>query len=244
MVEFRTMLLFTDAFLFIIVGIVLFIRVKEAKGALLRAKVSVIMAALSAAATFIVEVAMALSYDPFSLNQNLVVKQLYIFEDLFAMLVLAFLGSFAVFATYAGSKRKWIVLLIFIIALLPPSYLTFAHSQAIVSPVSPPQPELFDFTSPPLTKIFYAICGIPLGLAPLVVFARSLMMARKRKDKVLSSRSAIMFSAVAFNEAVYLIYVFAPIIDVVALVAWIPAALFLLFAVLRITSPVQHTEEK
>jgi hypothetical protein len=244
MVEFRTMLLFTDAFLFIIVGFVLFIRVKEAKGALLRAKASVIMAALSAAATFLVEVAMALAYDPFSLNQNLAVKQLYIFEDLFAMLVLAFLGSFAVFATYAGSKRKWIVLLIFIIALLPPSYLTIAHAQAIVSPVSPPQPELFDFTSPPLTKIFYAICGIPLGLAPLVVFARSLIMARKRKDKVLSSRSAVMFSAVAFNEAVYLIYVFAPIIDVVALVAWIPAALFLLFAVLRITSPVQHTEEK
>jgi hypothetical protein len=244
MVEFRTMLLLTIAVLFIVVAIVLFIRVKEAKGSLLRAKVSVILAALSATATFIVEVAMALAYDPFSLNQNLVVKQLYIFEDLFAMLVLAFLGAFAVFATYIGSKRKWIVLLIFIIALIPPSYLTFAYSQAIVNPVSPPQPEIFDFTSPPLTKIFYAICGIPLGLAPLVIFARSLVMARKRKDKVLSSRSAIMFSAVVFNEAVYLIYVFAPIIDVVALVAWIPAALFLLFAVLRITSPVQHTEEK
>jgi hypothetical protein len=243
-VELRTMLLLTIAVLFTVVAIVLFFRVKEAKGSLLRAKVSVIFTAFSAAAAFAIEVVMALAYDPSSLNQNLVVKQLYIFEDLFAMLVLAFLGTFAVFATYTGSKRKWIVLLIFIIALIPPSYLTFAYSQAIVTPVSPPQPELFDFTSPPLTKIFYAICGIPLGLVPIVVFARSLMMARKRKDRVLSSRSAVMFSAVAFNEAVYLIYVFAPITDVVSLIAWIPAALFLLLAVLRITSPVQHTEEK
>jgi hypothetical protein len=186
---------------------------------------------------------MALAADPNSGNGNLLLKQLYVFVDLFAMLVLSFLASFAVFATYAGSKRILIIVLVFLISLLPPSYLTLSYSQASVV-VTSAHPELFDFTSPPLTHIVYAICGIPLGLVPMVAFARSLILARRRKDKVLTNRSALMFSAVVLNEAVYLLYVFAPVSDVLSIVAWIPAALFLLFAVLKITSPIKRIEEK
>jgi len=153
------------------------------------------------------------------------------------------LASFAIFATYAGSRRVLIVALVFLISLVPPVYLTFNYSLASVA-VTSTHPELFDFTSPPLTHIVYAICGIPLGLLPIVAFARSLIIARRRKDKVLTNRSALMFSAVILNEAVYLFYVFAPVSDLLSIIAWIPAALFLLLAVLRITSPVRHIEEK
>jgi hypothetical protein len=244
--ELKTTLLLVDTILFFIVGLVLYFRLKEAKGSLLRAKLSVVLTSFSASISFLISVIMALAADPYSTNENLLLKQLYVFEDLSAMLVLAFLASFAVFATYAGSKRKLIIILIFLVSLLPPSYLILSYSQAIVK--FPSVPELFDFTSPQLTKIFYAVCGIPLGLIPVVAFFRSLITARRRKDKVLSSRSAIMFSAVVVNEGVYLFYVFGyvfgPQIDLLSILAWIPAALFLLFAVLKITSPIKRVEEK
>jgi hypothetical protein len=247
MIELKTILLSADAILFFIAALVLFVRVKEAKGSLLRAKVSVVLTAFSAALSFLISVVMALAADPYSANGNLLLKQLYVFEDLSAMLVLAFLASFAVFATYAGPRRNLIIGLIFLVSLLPPSYLTLDYNLANVV-VTSAHPELFDFTSPPLTKIFYAICGIPLGLIPVIAFARSLILARRRKDKVLSSRSAIMFSAVVFNEGVYLFYVFGyvfgPLSDLLSIIAWIPAALFLLLAVLKITSPIKRIEEK
>jgi hypothetical protein len=241
MVAIETPLLLTIGLLFIAVAIILAARIKEAKGSLLYAKASVVLAALSVGAAFIVQVIMAIVYDPSSLNGNLVVKQLYVFEDLFAMLVLAFLASFAVYATYAGRWRKWIVLLIFLIALVPPTYLTIDYARAIVSPPVDVVRE-FDFTSPPLTKYFYAICGIPLGLIPILVFARALMAARSRKDKASTNRTAIMFSAIIANEAEYLLYVFAPSIEVLVLIAWIPIAIFLLYAVLKITTSPKPTD--
>jgi hypothetical protein len=243
MVELETILILADGILFFVVALVLFFRLKEAKGSLFKARVSVVLAAFSAAMSFVVSVLMALAADPNSTNGNLFLKQLYVFEDLFAMLVLSFLASFAVFATYAGSKRSLIIVLIFLISLLPPSYLTLNYNLANVV-VTSAHPELFNFTPPPLTHIFYAVCGIPLGLLPLAAFSRSLILARRRKDRMLTNRSAIMFAAVLINEGVYLFYVFAPVSNVLSIIAWIPAALFLLFAVLKITSPIKRMEEK
>jgi hypothetical protein len=227
--------------LFMVVGLTLAARIKGAQGSLRYAKASVVMAALSVSAAFIIQVIMAFVYDPSSLNQNLLVKQLYVFEDLFAMLVLAFLGSFAIYSTYAGPRRKWIIALIFLIALIPPIYLTLDYAQATVA-LATDVVRPFDFTSPPLTKYFYAICGIPLGVTPVLMFARSLVAAIRRKDRVSTNRTAIMFSAVIANEAEYLLYVFAPFIEIAVVIAWIPAALLLLFAVLRITSPIPPTD--
>jgi hypothetical protein len=245
MVELQTILIVADAVLFFIVGLVLFVRLREAKGSLFRARVCVVLASFSAGMSFVVSVLMALAADPSS--TNLLLKQLYVFEDLFAMLILSLLASFAVFATYAGSRRNLIIVLFFLVSLIPPSYLTLNYNLASVTFPIAGHPELFSFTSPPLTKIIYALCGIPLGLVPIVAFARSVVIARRRKDKVLSSRSAIMFSAVVLNEGVYLFYVFGYLLgtisDLLSIIAWIPAALFLLFAVLKITSPVKRIEE-
>jgi hypothetical protein len=67
-------------------------------------------------------------------------------------------------------------------------------------------------------------------------------MARRRGDKVLSIRAAIMLLALAMNEAVYLLYTFGTgLVETGALVAWTPIAVFLLFAVIKITSPIQRT---
>jgi hypothetical protein len=246
MVEIQTIFLVVDAVLFLAVSLVLFIRLKEAKGSLFRARVCVVLASFSAAMSFLVSVLMALAADPSSTNGNLLLKQLYVFEDLSAMLILSLLASFAVFATYSGSRRNLIIVLLFLVSLIPPSYLTLSYGQATVT-FPNPSPELFSFTSPPLTKFIYALCGIPLGLVPIVAFARSVIIARRRKDRVLSSRSEIMFSAVIVNEGVYLFYVFgyllSPLFDVLSIVAWVPAVLFLLFAVLKITSPIKRIEE-
>jgi hypothetical protein len=84
-----------------------------------------------------------------------------------------------------------------------------------------------------------------LGIAPLFVFIRSFIMARERGDKVLSNRAATMLLAVALNEAAYLFFTFgAGLVETGALVAWIPAVMFLLYAVLKTTSPIQPKEEK
>ena len=241
--EVRTLLLLTIAILFMAVGLILAARIKEAKGSLRYAKTSIIMAALSVSGAFIVQVIMALVYDPTPLAENMILKQLYVFEDLFAMLVLTFLVSFAVFSTYTGPRRRWIILLIFIVSLIPPAYLTLDYSRAIIASLVPLQSELFVLTPPPLTDYFYAICGIPLGLAPILVFARSLISARRRGDKVSTNRTAIIFSAVIANEAEYLLYVFGgPLLEIPVLVAWIPVSIFLLYAVLKITSPLKPSD--
>ncbi|WXG47373.1 MAG: hypothetical protein WED05_12055 [Candidatus Atabeyarchaeum deiterrae] len=233
MVSLAPLLMSTNAILFIAVGLILIARVREAKGSLLPAKISVVLATFSAAGTFITEAVSALNY------QNvLLVKQLYPIEDLFAMLVLAFLVSFALFATYSGFDRNVVVVLVFLLALIPPAYLTLSYNEAVVGGID--EFGTLIFSSPPLTHILYAICGIPLGVLPILVFARTFLMARKRGDKMLSNRSAIMLSAVAVNEVCYLIYVFGGgIFSLGALIAWIPAAFFLLYAVLKITSSIK-----
>jgi hypothetical protein len=244
MIAIETPLLLMIGLLFVLVALILAARIKEARGSLLYAKASVVMAALSVSGAFLIQVVMAFVYDPSSSDENLLVKQLYVFEDMFAMLVLAFLASFAIYATYAGPWRKWIILLIFIIALTPTTYLAIDYPFAQVAPPVDIVKQ-FDFTSPPLTKYFYAICGIPLGLAPILLFARSLTLSRRRGDKVSANRTAIMFSAVIANETEYLLYVFGgPSIEILVLIAWIPVALFLLYAVLKITSPLPPSEEK
>jgi hypothetical protein len=233
MVEFRTLLILTNSLIFVAVGLTLLVRVKEAKGSLRLAKISVVVAALCSASAFMTETVEALNYE-----NELLIKQLYVFEDLFAMLVLAFLASFALLATYNNPRRNLIIILFFLMALIPPLYLSLNYNLAIVMATG--LPETYNFTAPPLTHILYAFVGIPLGLVPILAFARSYMNARKRGDKILGQRAGIMFSAVALNEAMYLIYVFGGyIVEIASLIIWIPVAFYLLFAVLRITSPVE-----
>lgn len=231
MTAIRTLLLMAIAIMFIIVALVMAARIKATRGSLRLAKASAILAALSTAGSFIFEVVSSLNY-----QDELLVKQLYVFVDLFAMLVLAFLASFAVIATYAGSRRNLLLVLFFAMALIPPLYLLTSFNEAQILGVI--EPEVLDFRAPPLTYPLYAIVGIPLGLIPIIVFIRSYMTARKRGDAVLSNRAALMLSAVFANEAAYMIYAFGTgIVELAALVAWIPAAFLLLYAVLKITSP-------
>jgi len=237
MVALRTVLILVNALVFLAIGFTIMLRQKEARGSLRLAKVSVILAAFSTAGSFLTEAASALSYAAGPQNE-LLIKQLYVLEDLFAMLVLAFLASFAVFATYGGPSRNLITWLFFALALIPPIYLTFTYGLATISPSA--EPEVFDFTAPAYTYLLYALVGIPLGLVPIVAFVKSFTTARRRGDKVLSRRVAMMLSAVTLNEAVYLVYVFwSGIVELAALMVWVPVASFLLFAVLKITSPVE-----
>lgn len=237
MVALRTILILVNGLVFLAIGFTIMFRQKEARGSLRLAKISVTLTAFSTTGSFLTEFVSALSYASNPQNE-LLVKQLYVLVDFFAMLVLAFLASFAVFATYGGPRRNLIAVLFFAMALVPPIYLTFTYGLAVVSPSA--EPEVFDLTPPPYTHVLYACLGIPLGLVPFVAFAKSYIAARKRGDKVLSQRAAMMLSAVALNEAMYLVYVFwSGIVELAALMVWIPVALFLLFAILRITSPVE-----
>ncbi|WXG44744.1 MAG: hypothetical protein WED04_12055 [Promethearchaeati archaeon SRVP18_Atabeyarchaeia-1] len=232
MVAIRTLLLLTIALLFVVVALVLAARIRETKGSLRLAKASVILAALSTAGSFTSAAISALNY----LDTTLV-KVLYVPIDFFAMLVLAWLASFAIIATYAGPRRRLVLALVFIIALIPPLYLATSYNEASILGII--EPEVLIFQPPPFTQLLYAICGIPLGLIPIVVFARSIMAARRKGDANLTKRAATMFSAVFANEAVYLVYVFGTgVVELSALVLWIPAAFLLLYAVLKITSPV------
>jgi hypothetical protein len=157
------------------------------------------------------------------------------------MSVLAFLVSFTLFATYRGGSRGLIVLMVFIIALIPTAYLALTYDQTIVVPSPPDYPESYLLTLPPLTNILFALCGIPLGVIPLLAFGRSFIRARRREDKVLSQRSGMMLSSIMLNEVAYLLFVFyVGLIKVVTIVVWIPIELFLLYAVLKITSPVER----
>jgi hypothetical protein len=243
MVAIETPFLLMIGLLFLVIGFALVARIGEAKGSLRYAKAMIVMAALSVSGAFLIQVVMAFMYNPSPFDENLILKQLYVFEDMFAMLVLAFLASFAIYATYTGPWRKWVIVLIFIIALTPTTYLALDYASATVGPPLDILKQ-FDFVSPPLTKYFYAICGIPLGLAPVLIFARSLIAARRSGDKASTNRTAIIFSAVVANEAEYLLYVFGGMsLEIPVLVAWIPVAIFLLYAVLKITGPVRSREE-
>jgi hypothetical protein len=224
---------------FLLVGLVILARLREVKGSLRLAKISFAMAAFSAAAGFLVTIVQQLIYDP-SGSQNLLIAQLFVPANMFAMLVLAFLASFAIFATYSGGKRKLIVLLLFVVALIPTAYLALTYDQLAVNPPTPDMPESYQLELTLAVMILFALCGAPLGVIPLAAFGRSFIAARKRGDRVLSRRAAMMFSAIVLNMIAYIMYVFPlGVLRFVALAAWVPIQLLLLYAVLRITSSVR-----
>lgn len=236
MVGLRTILIFVTAVVFLAIGLVIVSRQKEARGMLRSAKICITLAAFSVSAAFLVEVISALSYE--FVHNDLLVKQLYVFNNLFAMLALAFLSSFSVLATYGGRRRNLIAAIFVVMALIPPVYLSFTYSQATVKTI-PEQPEPV-FTAPPYADIFYAIFGGPLFIVPVALFTKSYIAARKRGDSVLGQRAAMMLSALLLNEVTYIVYVFGTgIVELAALITWIPIALFLLFAFLKITSIVK-----
>jgi hypothetical protein len=241
MVSLTTTLFLVDAFLFVLIGFILIARIKDAKGSLLLAKLSVVMTVFSAAATLALEAIRALIYQ--NGENGLLVVLLYVPQNMFAMLTLAFLASFSVYATSTFPRRKLVVALFFLVALIPTTYLTLTINDASVTPTG--DPEIFNFTQPPLTHTLYALCGIPLGIAPLLLFLRSFVMARMRGDKALSVRAAIMVLALVMNEAAYLFFTFGTgLVETGALVAWTPIAVFLLFAVIKVTSPIPPTTRK
>jgi hypothetical protein len=234
-----TTLFIANSVAFLLIGFVFQVRLKEAKGSLRFAKISIVMAAFCAAGGFLITSLSQFAYDPLD-SQNLLVKQLYVPANLFVMLVLAFLASFAVFATYVGRGRKLIVLLIFIASLTPTAYLALTYNGLSVAPVTFSVPESYELTLTPEVMILFALCGIPLGLMPLVAFVRSFIMARRRGDKVLARRAAMMLSAVTLSLVALTMFVFPfGILRYAAVIIWIPIELFLLYAVLRTTSPVK-----
>jgi hypothetical protein len=234
-----TVLFLVNAIVFSAIGFVIMVRLREAKGSLLRAKISIAMSVFSAAAAFLLETISQLVYDPADL-ENLMVKKLFVPMNLFAMLVIAFLASFAIFATYSDRGRKLIVLLIFAVALTPTAYMAWTYDLLTVAEATPYIPESFRVNVPDPAMILFALCAVPVGLIPLVAFGRSYIMARRRGDKVLSRRGATMFSAVLLNMVAYLMFLLPiPILRLVSLIVFIPSELFLLFAVLRITSQVK-----
>jgi hypothetical protein len=237
MSDLGTILFLATSIVFLVIGLIVAVRLKEAKGSLRLAKISVIMLSVSAAGSFLIKTVAQFAYDPSPLSENLLVKELYVPIDLLAMLTFAFLASFAVFATYAGGRRNLIVSLIFLVALIPPAYLTLTYTEAVVGGPTPDTPESYQLAPPIGVTIAYALCGIPLGVLPLVAFGRSLIIARRRRDKVLSRRSTLMLSAIMLVEGAYLVFVFnSGLVELVSLVASIPAAIFLIFAVLNTTS--------
>jgi hypothetical protein len=104
MVSLSTVLLLINALVFIFVSLVIIFRVKEAEGSLKPAKISIALATTFAAAAFIVEAITALSS-----SNELPPKQLFVVDNLFAMLAVASLSSFAILATYGGSRRNLLV---------------------------------------------------------------------------------------------------------------------------------------
>jgi hypothetical protein len=233
------MLFAANLIAFLIIGFVFLIRLREAKGSLRLAKICIAMTCFSAVGAFLLNIVTQLIYNP-SDPENLLIKQVFVPENLFAMLVMAFLASFAVFATYSGGKRKLITLSIFIVALIPTAYLMLKYSQATVTNPLPDEPESYHLVLPELAMALFALCGIPLGIIPVVAFSRSLVLARKRGDKVLSHGAAMMLSAVVFSLIGYILYVFPlGILRLVSLIVLIPSELFLLFVVLKTTRQVK-----
>lgn len=232
MVSLSTVLLLANASVFIAISLFIIFRVREAEGSLKLAKRSIALATTFAAVAFITEAITALNS-----SDELLAKELYVIDDLFALLAVASLSSFAVLATYGGSGRNLLVVMFYIMALAPPSYLVFTYDRL-----------LFVFTGsglyevlvpyPGLTLIM--IFGVPLGVLPLIVLARSFVVARRRGDKALSNRAALLLTAVTSNLLLLAIYVFGDVNwGMSALIAWIPAALLLLLSFLRTAKPIE-----
>jgi hypothetical protein len=227
---------------FLAVGLVTLVRLKEAKGSLRLAKASIVMTGFCAASAFLTGTVSQLIFEPLPLENPswLLVRQLYVPMDLFAMLVLAFVDSFAIFATYSGKMRKLMVALVFIVALIPTAYLLSAYNQAVLSAAPPDHPESYLLTVPQYTHILFALCGTPLAIIPLAAFGRSFIIARRIGDRVLGHRAAMMFSSVLLNEAAYAFFAFfTGFVELVSIMLWIPVAFFLLYSVLSITSPLE-----
>jgi cytochrome bd-type quinol oxidase subunit 2 len=232
-----TILFAANSFAFLIIGLIIMVRLREAKGSLRLAKISIASAAFCAAVAFMVITLSQFVYDP-SGSQDLLVKQLYVPSNLFAMLVVAFMASFSVFATYSGGKRKMLILIFFLVALAPTAYLTLHYPDLSVSNPTPAMPESYTLSLTPVVIILFALCGLPLGMIPVVAFGRSVFVARKRKDRTLSRGATMMFLAVLLNFAVTVMFVFPfDILRFVALVAWIPIELFLVYALVKTTGP-------
>jgi hypothetical protein len=156
------------------------------------------------------------------------------------MLVLAFLDLFAIFATYSGRWRRLIASFIFVVALIPTAYLASAWDQANVQQAPTDHPESYLLTVPQYTHILFVLCGTPLAVIPLLALGRSFIIARRIGDKVLGHRAAMMFSSVLLNEVAYAFFVFfIGLVELVTIILWIPIAFFLLYSVLRITSPLE-----
>jgi hypothetical protein len=232
MVSPSTMLLLINALVFIFVSLVIIFRVKEAEGSLKLAKISIAFATTSAAVAFIVEAVIGLS----SPNE-LPAKQLFVVDNLFAMLAVASLSSFAILATYGGSRRNLLVAIFYLMALVPPSYLMFTYTLLQFQFVGSGLYEV-SIASPGLT--LFVIFGVPLGVFPFLVLAKSFVTARRRGDKALSHRAALLLSAVTANLFLFVIYVFGEANwEMIALIVWVPAALLLLYSFLRTARPIE-----
>jgi hypothetical protein len=240
MIESVVIMLLSDLLVFFLIGVIILARLRDVKGSLNLAKICIAMTSFSAAAAFLMSVVLQIVYNSSDPQSGQLVAELFVPTNFFAMLVLAFLASFAVFATYGNGKRKLLVLLIFMVALVPTAYLAFTWSQTVVSQAPSGYPESYQLQLPPLTFYLFALCGIPLGLVPLVAFSKSLIMAQKRGDRTLSRRALIMLLSLLLNEVAYALFGFSTgLVELITIILWIPIAFFLLFAVIKITSPLE-----
>jgi hypothetical protein len=232
MVALPTMLLLVNALVFIAISLVITFRVREAEGSLKLAKTSIVLATTFAAAAFIVEAATGLSY-----SNELLAKQLYVVVNLFTLLAVASLSSFAILATYGGSRRNLVVMVFYIMALAPPLYLMFTYEKLHFNFMGSGLYEV-SIVNPGLT--LYVIFGVPLGVLPFLVLTKSYLTARKRGDKALSRRVAWLLFTVTSNLLLLAIYVFGDANwGMIALTTWIPVTLLLLLSFLRTVRPIE-----
>jgi hypothetical protein len=232
MVSLSTVLLLINALVFIFVSLVIIFRVKEAEGSLKPAKISIALASTFAATALIVEAITGLSS-----SNELLARQLFVVETLFGMLAVASLSSFAILATYGGSRRNLLVATFYLMALVPPSYLMFTYDRLQFEFMGSGLYEV-SMASPGLT--LFIVFAVPLGVFPLLVLARSFAIARRRGDKALSQRAALLLSAVTSNLLLPVIYFFGDVNwGMIAIIVWIPASLLLLFSFLRTARPIE-----
>lgn len=232
MVSLSTILLVANALVFTTISLVIIFRVREAEGSLKSAKVSIALAATFTAAAFIIEAIAGLNY-----SSEPLAKQLYVVGTLLTMFAMASLSSFAVLATHSGSRRNLIVGIFYVIALAPPLCLIFTYDQLYVVVMGTGLYEVFMAN---IVITFYEIFAVPLGVLPFLVLAKSSVDARRRGDKALSNRAALLLFVVTSNLLLLIIYAFGDVnLEMAALIAWIPAALLLLLSFLRMVKPIE-----
>jgi hypothetical protein len=227
-----TVLQLVNALVFISVSILIIFRVKEATGSLKLAKISIVLAAGFAAVAFTIEAIIGLSS-----SNMLLAEQLYVALILFTMLAVANLSSFAILATYGGSRRYLLVAISYIMALASPTFVAFTYNRLQFTFT---ESGLYDVSIPRPGIDIYIIFGAPLGLLPILILANSLITARRRGDKALSLRAASLLSTVTTNLILAGIYALGDTNwGMGALIAWIPATLLLLISFLRTTKPIE-----